>query len=114
MYYFKKEKDSAPAGIIPLDYYVISAKVQQKKKKYAMVLRINGNHFKTLTTMFKLQAESEPAYEDWYQKIKDKVRQSLIFLFNFDQSKKYKTITIELLKVNSDSVMTNERFFFSV
>ena len=62
--------------------------------------------------MFKLQAESEPAYEDWYQKIKDKVRQSLIFLFNFDQSKKDKTITIELLKVNSDSVMTNERFFF--
>ena len=31
LHYYKKERDTAAAGVIPLDYYVVTRKIQPKK-----------------------------------------------------------------------------------
>ena len=72
LYYFKKEKDSSSAGVIPLDYYVVTRKIQPKKKKYALLLTLSNDSWKGMTTMYKLQAETPESLEHWVENIKQK------------------------------------------
>lgn len=74
LYYYKKEKDSSAAGVIPLDYYIITRKIQPKKKKYALLLKLPSENgpWVGMTTQFKLQAETPEALEHWVENIKTK------------------------------------------
>ena len=69
LYYFKKERDHSAAGVIPLDYYVVTRKIQPRKKKYALLLTLSNDAW-PLTTMYKLQAETPEALEHWVESIK--------------------------------------------
>jgi hypothetical protein len=74
LFYFKKEKDPVPAGVIPLEYYVIQKKLS--KKKFNMILELSvpiNETFKTLTISYKLQADSLDQLNYWFDRIRKKV-----------------------------------------
>lgn len=71
LFYYKKEKDATPCGVIPLEYYVIRKKLN-KKRKYSMMLTLASDAFKNMTGSYKLQADTLESMESWFEKIKKK------------------------------------------
>ena len=72
LFYYKKEKDATPCGVIPLEYYVIRKKLN-KKRKFSMMLTLASDAFKNMTGSYKLQADTLESMECWFEKIKKKV-----------------------------------------
>jgi len=70
LYYFRKENDSAPSGMIPLQYYTITKRI--KKKKYGFLLNVTGEYFSQQTLTFKLQAETPEQLDIWFENVEKK------------------------------------------
>ena len=73
LFYFKKERDTCPAGVIPLEYYVVRKKLN-KKRKFSMMLTLAYDGFRNMTGSYKLQADTLEQMEVWFEKIKKRVR----------------------------------------
>mmetsp|Transcript_19495 Transcript_19495/g.74816 ORF Transcript_19495/g.74816 Transcript_19495/m.74816 type:complete len:687 (-) Transcript_19495:83-2143(-) len=71
LFYYKKERDATPCGVIPLEYYVIRKKLN-KKRKFSMMLTLACDAFKNMTGSYKLQADTLESMESWFDKIKRK------------------------------------------
>lgn len=79
LFYFRKEKDSTPAGMISLEYYIISKRILLEKKKYGFLLSLAGDQFSEMTNVFKLQAENQEQLDAWYDELKRKVITSCFY-----------------------------------
>eukprot|EP01095_Lingulamoeba_sp_RSL-Kostka_P010731 TRINITY_DN3917_c1_g1_i2.p1 TRINITY_DN3917_c1_g1~~TRINITY_DN3917_c1_g1_i2.p1 ORF type:complete len:730 (-),score=266.72 TRINITY_DN3917_c1_g1_i2:193-2382(-) len=70
LYYFKKERDSGAAGVIPLEYYIVARKEKTRGKKFSLLLNLTSDCPFNLTECYKLQCDSENSIETWREKIK--------------------------------------------